>query len=517
MHCLLTLTNREFVAAPEKVTLAYHTLLQRSAIQISLPAVSLFAKMIDLNSDEIHDRITSLSPAVSSPSSGMFTSPHSYRSQVLRLTSFASESQLSPSPSSHSLAVLPASFDLCDLFPSVTILQSEFCLQPLSDTLFVSQQHAINTLVGTDPKSYDLIAHLEFARRIFLLGDPLVYHPLYELLLRQNPTLPSASSPSQATNLLRKQHEKLGAEDLFSNIENNIHSHLPRNLTESHVLVSSSGTGSGKENYRLRSSDKHALLFHLLESIHIEIHYLPPLADVFSPDVLAVYNSSLSLLLKLQCCIWSGEILWKQVVSSSSASALQFQGYSSEDTIHTETSFLSFRDVTRSCVAGVHSLLHLLRSLRHFYIHEIHNVCWVTLLDFLSSRRCRCVEDLLLSHENYLLRIQTLLAFQRPKIEEILQKGLKAIQSLEEVNSMLETEQQAARYTKDPDDYSVPLLESKFRQVFKEFGGMMKEIRSFSKSVLDICTRSPIDTSEDFLTSELTYHHANALRMLIGL
>jgi hypothetical protein len=493
--------------------------------------VNLFAKMIDLRPDEIRDRITSLASAAdSSLSLRMFTSPHSPQTQVLGIPS---EPSLSPSPSSLSLGVTPAAFDLCDLFPSVAILQSEFCLQPLSDTLFISQQHAIRALVGTNQKSYDLLAHLQFARRIFLLGDPLVYHPLYELLHRHNPALSSASTSSpQTTSLWNKQSMKSVTEDLFSSIEQNIHSLLPPNLTEGHVLVSSSGSGSatgsagsGKENYRQRSSDKHAVLFHLLDSIHIEIHYLPPLADVFSPDVLSVYNSSLSLLLKLQSCIWSGEILWKQVISSSSASALQSQGYSAQDTIHTETTFLSFRDITRSCVAGVHSLLHLLRSLRHFYIHEIHNVCWVTLLDFLSSQHCRCVEELLLSHENYLRRIRSLLAFQRPKIEEILQKGLRAIQSLEEINSLLETEQQAARYTEvtlaDPHNYSGQLLESRFRQVFKEFSGLMADIRSFSKAVLEICTRSPsapeVAQAGDLLASELTFYYANALRMLVGL
>jgi hypothetical protein len=488
--------------------------------------VNLFAKMIDLRSpDEICDRLRrSLAPTTDSspsPSRRMFSAHKPSSLLILAIATELHDSSLSSSsPSSLSLDTSPVFFDLCDLFSSVTILHSEFCLQPLSDTLFISQQHAIRALVGTDRKSYDLTAHLQFARKIFFLADPLVYHPLYELLHRRNPAL-SSSVSSMSPSPAKRRSAQLVTEELFSSIERNIHSLLPPNLTESHVLVSGSGNGNGKENQRLHNSDKHAVLFHLLDAIHIEIHYLPPLADVFSPDALSVYNSSLSLLLKLQSCIWSGEILWKQVISSSSASPLQSQGYSAQDTIPTETTFLSFRDITRSCVAGIHSLLHLLRSLRHFYIHEIHNVCWVTLQDLLTSQRCRCVEELLFAHENYLLRIQSLLAFQRSKIEEILQKGLRAIQSLEEINSLLETEQQAACFTEETAEgtynYSDQLLESKFRQVLKESSGMMTEIRSFSRAVLEICTRSPSEATGDLLVGELAFYYANSLRMLIGL
>jgi hypothetical protein len=454
----------------------------------------------------VDSHVSSAARALPSRCRDLFTTPLSLPSAT---------PQVSPTSTLDSwvIAIPTHLLDLCELFPSSSLLLREFCLDPLSDTLFISQQHALRALLssGDSPsrQSFHLIDHLQFVRKVFLLGDPLLYEPLWEFLQRQT-----------IDQHPQRQSSKLVAQNLIASIEQNIHSILPRSLAESYVVVKERYQPSDEGAGGSRAFDKPAVLYHLLDSIHIEIHYLPPLSGIFSPDVLSGYASCLSLLLKLQCSIWSGEIVWKQVVSSS-ASALHRQGYSLHDSIPTETTFMSFRDITRSCVSGLHWLLHVLRALRHFYLHEIHQVGWTSLTEFISSDRCSSVEELLSAHESYLTKIQSLLAFLRPKIEELLRKGLRCIMSLEEMSAVLETEEQASRFTETEDsldnfDQSQRLLESRFKQLFREFRGMMSEIRNLNTTIAEICTRSPSSLAQEGLVSHLSFYYANALRMLIG-
>lgn len=501
---LLSLTiSREYVSAAERAICSVQILLQRSAIRICLPFVNPFTRMVD---ESVSARVNPSSSAPQSLCQDLFTTP-------LVLSKATAEMHPVSALRSCPIAVPASLLDLCEILPSLNLLLAEFCLGPLSDTLLISQQHALRALLGKGEspsrQSFHLLDHLQFVRKVFLLGDPLLYEPLWEFLQRQT-----------IDQRQQRQSFKPVAQDLISLIEQNIHSSLPPSLMQSHVVIKERyESTTGKESV----SDKTAILYHLLDSIHIEIHYLPPLSSIFSPEVLSVYSNCLSLLLRLQCSIWSGEILWKQVISSSS-SALQRQGYSLHDSIPTETTFMSFRDITRSCVSGLHWLLHVLRALRHFYLHEIHHVCWSSLMDFISSDRCSCVEDLLRSHEGYLTRIQSLLTFLRPRIEELLRRGLKCILSLEEMNAVLETEEQVSRYAEtesqslDPFDDSRRLLESRFKQLFREFKAMTSELRTLTRTITEICTKSPSPSSpgQEELTGHLSFYYANALRMLIG-
>lgn len=539
------------MSATEKVNLAFHTLLQRSGIQIILPLANLFSEMV--NNDSKESLTTTLLPSSNSSSNlKLFLS-------TPLLTTDDQTSHESSSSFSSVMEIPQTIFDVTDIFPSVIHLLNEFCLEPLLDTLFISQQYAIHAFIGAPPssdktlqhQSFDLLTHLEFQRMIFFLGDPLLYDPLFDYLHLAHPQ----SYHSKHHSKRPYQHI---TEDLFSSIEQNIHNNLPENVTKNHLMVTEKTTDSTFSSSSYQSSpslDKATTLTHILNSLTIEIHYTLPLSDFFTPDILTIYNNALRFLLKVQSCIWSGELIWKEIISSSSSAVLQ-EGYTlgsriSQETIVTPTSYITYHEIIRHAIQGLQVLLYYLKSLKSFYLNEIHVLYWNDMMASLfPSRRTSqslhgpsgfsfptysswtSVEDIFISHHHYLIKVQTLLSFLRPNIEEIISRGFKAMTNFEELNSLLATEQQVSQFSEDPHlpSQSKKLLESKFHLVLKEFNGMMKEIHQFKKIILEIssspaaaCSYLPSlasssDSLPDSVRAEvLYYHYGTSLKMLIGL
>lgn len=540
--------------------MALQTLLQRSGIHSIFPSTNIFSEMINderrrsctLDFSHRSEVTDHLKLFLSSPlSASQYASSHESKSSLVSLMEI-SQSMIS----------------LSDIFPSLIHLLNNFCIEPLYDNLFISQQHAIRAFIRQSPshqtshlprlsphqsQSYDLIYHLEFHKKIFFLGDPLLYDPIFDYLRNPSSILDYPAHSS-------KKPYKHIAEDLFSNIEQNIYRILPEEMTTHHIgLIDKSTTQSTKSTL---SYEKTTVLRQILDSLTVEIHHTPPLSDFFTPENHNIYNSSLQFLLKLQCCMWSCELLWKQLISSSSSAILQ-EGYTmgsstSQETIVTPTTYVAYHEIIRHAIHGMQVLLHYLKSLKSFYMNEIHVIYWSDLISSLTSssssvnsfqsirgqiflrtrtpthRPSSCtptsIEDLFISHNHYLIKIQTLLSFLRPNNEEIITKGFKSMINFEELNALLATEKQVSQYS-DPliKNQSKQLLESKIQLVFKEFNGMMTEINQWKQLVLEICTSPsatasilPLSTSTSdhipsLQTEVLYYHYANSLRMIMGL
>lgn len=422
----------------------------------------------------------------------------------------------------HRIIIEPISqlSSLIDIFPSIEMLLTEFCLEPLSDIMKVTQKQVVYNLIGSNLKnslSYNLQIHFEFMKKLFFIGDSSIFDPLFEFIDDSE----NFKILLQNSNEKKLYSPKLIIEDVINRIEENIHSILPQHLSENQVSINyqqfyqkNHFSDIKDEQLSLSLSNKSNIIYHLLDSLFIEVHYIPPLNQFFNPDIISIYNKSFNLLIKIQSCIWCGEIVWKHVISMSSP--FQNLNIIQNQSPSYELFTFNLKQLFRNCLSSLQSFLHLIRSLKQFYLHEIHVVLFEQLIENLKS--CQTVEELLLSHEKYLLKIQSLLSFSHSNIELILIKGLKAIWNLEEMNNLMEIEQQASLYyDSDTFDHSNQMLQSKFKQVLKDFSLTSIEIQTFTDILSEIYLQSPYDENSNILEGKLKYYWANSLKILIGL
>ena len=567
--------------------IAFQSLFNRESIQIILPNINLFTNMISNNDDNDDNNIIIQNKnmnkneiitvvPINKPQSLDFYSK-SKSNQYLHL--FTSNNLLTidklTTPSSQlniiqSKILEPISrfHTLIDIFPSIDILLTELCLEPLADIMNITQKQVVNHLIepSTPPssslsqssslKSYNLQMNFEFMKKLFFIGDSSIFNPLFEFINDQE----NFKILLQNSNEMKIHSSKLILDDVINRLEENIYLNLPPTLTTNQININHHQyhqkyqftTDRKEEQFSSPSllpsslSNKSNIIYNLLDSLFIEVHYSSPLNYFFDSNLLVIYNHSFNRLIKLQSSIWCCEIVWKHVISMSSPfqnlNIIQIDPSTSSSSFsHTSSSYERFqvnlKQLFRNCFVSLQSFLHLIRSLKQFYLYEIHVILWEQFIGRLKSSET--VEDLLFSHEKYLLKIQSFLSFESSLIELILLKGLKAICNLEEINNLMEIEQQASLYYNlNQLNSSNFMIETKLKQVLKEFSSTRNEIQKFTDIIIEICLQSPSSFSvssssttikstkstlslseeeKNLKENRLKYYWANSLRVLIGL